>query len=149
MTEELCHIRCIECGKVIAHKWDKYQEMLSQGIPIEEALNRLGLNRYCCRMRMMNPFKVPSRSDRQDDIDIETQTERLSIIGSNVATPNYDTPSPLPVFGNTSGFGNTFGVTSQITLPAIPEVALPPIPAPGADVAPEHVNRIIRSYQAW
>jgi DNA-directed RNA polymerase I, II, and III subunit RPABC5 len=42
-------VRCYTCGKVTGNKWEKYQEMLSQGISANEALNQLGLKKYCCR----------------------------------------------------------------------------------------------------
>lgn len=57
MSEELPHVRCITCGKILANKWEDYQRMLEQGVSIEKALDELGLNRYCCRIRMMNPIK--------------------------------------------------------------------------------------------
>ena len=86
MTEELCHIRCIECGKVLANKWNMYQDYLSQGISIKDALTKLGLIRSCCRLRMMNPFKVPIKADRQTDPrnaglggNYDQQLERLNI----------------------------------------------------------------------
>lgn len=66
MTEELPHVRCLSCNNILANKWEKYQDFLSQGMSIEDALNRLGLRRrWCCRMRLMSPFKVVSKVDRQ------------------------------------------------------------------------------------
>lgn len=38
---------------MIASKWDQYVEMVNSGVPIEEALNKLQINRYCCRRMMM------------------------------------------------------------------------------------------------
>ena len=42
-------IRCFTCNKVIANKWGEYLELLKRGIPAEEAMNMLGMRRYCCR----------------------------------------------------------------------------------------------------
>lgn len=42
-------IRCFSCNKVIANKWEKYKEMITNGVSPEIALNILGLKRYCCR----------------------------------------------------------------------------------------------------
>ena len=42
-------IRCFTCGKVIANKWEKYKIMLEEGIEIREALETVGLIRYCCK----------------------------------------------------------------------------------------------------
>lgn len=45
----LCPVRCYSCGKVINNKWQPYQNMLIEGINSGEALNKLGLKRWCCR----------------------------------------------------------------------------------------------------
>ena len=42
-------IRCMSCGKPIAHLWKKYQELLKSGKTPKQALDELGLERYCCR----------------------------------------------------------------------------------------------------
>lgn len=46
-------VRCFSCGKVIANKYEKYLELLQSGKTIYEALNTLGLTRYCCRQILM------------------------------------------------------------------------------------------------
>ena len=42
-------IRCFSCGKPIAHLWEKYKELVEEGSKPGDALNELGLERYCCR----------------------------------------------------------------------------------------------------
>ncbi|KAF2767135.1 DNA-directed RNA polymerases II subunit [Teratosphaeria nubilosa] len=54
-------IRCFSCGKVIADLYERYQELINT--PAEEgsdetitdgdAMDRLGLNRYCCRRMVL------------------------------------------------------------------------------------------------
>ena len=47
-------IRCFTCGKVIANKWIPYQKLINEELKtIDEALNILGLKRYCCRRMLM------------------------------------------------------------------------------------------------
>jgi len=65
-------VRCFTCGKLLADKMNKYQELVrshpnktsddniitidSQTIkktPEGEALDKLGLKRYCCRRHML------------------------------------------------------------------------------------------------
>ncbi len=45
-------IRCYTCGKVIGHMWERYLELLRNGTP-KEALDKLGLKRYCCRRMLL------------------------------------------------------------------------------------------------
>ena len=42
-------IRCMSCGKPIAHLWEPYQEKIKKGESKKKALDELGLERYCCR----------------------------------------------------------------------------------------------------
>lgn len=42
-------IRCFSCGKPVAHLWEKYQEMVANGKDAGKVMDKLGLDRYCCR----------------------------------------------------------------------------------------------------
>lgn len=46
-------VRCFTCNKVIGNKWDPYCALLRDGIDSGEALNKLGLIRYCCRRMLI------------------------------------------------------------------------------------------------
>ncbi len=37
------------CGKPTAHLWEQYKEELEKGKPPKEVLDKLELERYCCR----------------------------------------------------------------------------------------------------
>jgi DNA-directed RNA polymerase I, II, and III subunit RPABC5 len=45
----LIPIRCFTCGSVTGNKWQSYQTLLKEGKTRKEALDELGLRRYCCR----------------------------------------------------------------------------------------------------
>lgn len=42
-------IRCIGCGKPVAHLWEEYKERTEKGEEKKKVLDELGLKRYCCR----------------------------------------------------------------------------------------------------
>jgi DNA-directed RNA polymerase I, II, and III subunit RPABC5 len=46
-------VRCFSCNKIIANKWEPYQSYLSNGKSAKEALDILGLKRYCCRRMIL------------------------------------------------------------------------------------------------
>ena len=46
-------VRCFTCGKVLANKYEKYQEFLLSDTPAGQALTELGLERYCCRRMVL------------------------------------------------------------------------------------------------
>ncbi|AFZ79100.1 DNA-directed RNA polymerase II, subunit N/8 kDa, putative [Theileria equi strain WA] len=46
-------VRCFTCGKVIGHLWEKWLEMLKENVPEGQALDDLGLTRYCCRRMIL------------------------------------------------------------------------------------------------
>ena len=42
-------VRCFTCGKVIGNKWETYLNLLQTDFSEGDALDELGLRRYCCR----------------------------------------------------------------------------------------------------
>ena len=42
-------VRCFTCGKVIGNKWETYLDLINSNMLECQALDELGLNRYCCR----------------------------------------------------------------------------------------------------
>ena len=82
MSQELPPVRCVTCGKVLGNLWNEYQNKIQSGVSIEQALDEVGLRRYCCRLRLRNPFKVVDRKvQSQDDVDrmFENNFDNLSI----------------------------------------------------------------------
>lgn len=70
-------IRCMTCGKVLADKWNKYQDLVKdlskdrkgsnlldvnadniEKSPEGLALDRLKIKRYCCRKHMLTHVKL-------------------------------------------------------------------------------------------
>jgi len=54
----LIPVRCFTCGKVIGNLWTKYQELIEQEYSENEALNQLGLSRYCCRRMLLTHIDI-------------------------------------------------------------------------------------------
>lgn len=42
-------VRCISCGKPVAHLWENYQKRVEAGEEPKKVLDELGLKRECCR----------------------------------------------------------------------------------------------------
>lgn len=42
-------IRCFTCGKLIADKWEKYEQLVKEGKSADEIFNELGITRFCCK----------------------------------------------------------------------------------------------------
>jgi len=45
----LIPVRCWSCGKVIAHKYAQYKEVLDNDGDTNKVLDDAGITRYCCR----------------------------------------------------------------------------------------------------
>ncbi len=43
-------IRCISCGKPVAHLWEEFKARVEKGEDRKKVLDDLGLERYCCRV---------------------------------------------------------------------------------------------------
>jgi DNA-directed RNA polymerase subunit N len=46
-------IRCITCGKPVGHLWEEFKETVSKTENRKKALDKAGLDRYCCRSLFM------------------------------------------------------------------------------------------------
>ena len=42
-------IRCMSCGKPVAHLWEEYKQRIEKGENGKKVLDTLGVERYCCR----------------------------------------------------------------------------------------------------
>ena len=42
-------IRCQGCGKPVAHLYETYKEEVKKGKSPKDVLDKMGLERYCCR----------------------------------------------------------------------------------------------------
>jgi DNA-directed RNA polymerase subunit N len=42
-------VRCISCGKTVAHLWEAFNKRVQAGEDPKKVLDDLGLKRYCCR----------------------------------------------------------------------------------------------------
>ncbi|MHA1300426.1 MAG: DNA-directed RNA polymerase subunit N [Candidatus Helarchaeota archaeon] len=47
-------IRCFTCGKLIADKWEEFNQRIEQGEEKNKILDDLGLERYCCRRMLIS-----------------------------------------------------------------------------------------------
>ena len=46
-------IRCFSCGKPIAHLYSKYKKLVENDTSKKDALDELGIKRYCCRAQIL------------------------------------------------------------------------------------------------
>jgi DNA-directed RNA polymerase subunit N (RpoN/RPB10) len=140
MSEELPPIRCLSCGRVLAHRWKDYQRLLQEGNSQEEALNKLGLKNICCRLRMRNPGVILDSSisyQPNQSEDLEKSFNRLSISESNKAS----TKAALSALSNNES-KKPLVEKEEATLD------LPDLPAlPQLDKIGE--KKIVRLYRAW
>ncbi|MHA1481063.1 MAG: DNA-directed RNA polymerase subunit N [Candidatus Thorarchaeota archaeon] len=46
-------VRCFTCGKVVADKYEAFKQGVEQNEDPSVVLDRIGLNRYCCRRMLL------------------------------------------------------------------------------------------------
>lgn len=51
-------IRCFTCGAVIGQLYEEYSKMVKAGKKPAEALDGLGVKRYCCRRMFLSHVEV-------------------------------------------------------------------------------------------
>jgi len=79
LTEILPHIRCTSCWKPTSYYHEPLLDILRQGGSAEEAFNKFGMKRVCCRMTLMSPLILSSASDFGADADIFEGFKSLDI----------------------------------------------------------------------
>ncbi|MFX0074487.1 MAG: DNA-directed RNA polymerase subunit N [Candidatus Hermodarchaeota archaeon] len=51
-------IRCFSCGKLIAHIYKPYLELLEKGETAENAFKQLGIERFCCKRMVVGHVEL-------------------------------------------------------------------------------------------
>lgn len=57
----MIHIRCFTCGKPIGQHWDEYNRQVKKGTSPKTVLDKLGLDRYCCRTVFLSQVDTMSK----------------------------------------------------------------------------------------
>ena len=92
-------VRCYSCGKVVGNLYEPYKQLLAKDYSEPEALEALGLERYCCRRMIMTHI------DLADDM-VPYSTQTIGTMQRMHATPNA-TPgmqTPAAVTAGASSF---------------------------------------------
>jgi DNA-directed RNA polymerase subunit N (RpoN/RPB10) len=51
-------VRCFSCNKVIADKWDLYQDMKKKNIDNYIIFKTLNIRRYCCKRMLITHIEL-------------------------------------------------------------------------------------------
>jgi len=54
----LVPVSCFTCGKLIADKYDDYQNKIKAGEEANKVLDELGMERYCCRRMLLTTVET-------------------------------------------------------------------------------------------
>jgi len=51
-------IRCFSCGKVLGGKYERYNNLVLEGMNRKNALNMIGVTRECCRRMVLSSINL-------------------------------------------------------------------------------------------
>ena len=54
----LVPVRCFTCGRLIADKYEDYQNKIKAGEEPIKVLDELGMDRYCCRRMLLTSLET-------------------------------------------------------------------------------------------
>lgn len=66
-------VRCFTCNKITGNKWVPYQKLLEEGVSPNDALDQLGLRRYCCRRILLTHVDLIDKILNYEDDGYQTK----------------------------------------------------------------------------
>lgn len=66
-------VRCFTCNKITGNKWVPYQKLLKEGVSPNDALDQLGLRRYCCRRILLTHVDLIDKILNYEDDGYQTK----------------------------------------------------------------------------
>lgn len=162
MDNVLFPVRCVTCGYVLGRKQYPYENLINQGFSQEEAIDALGITRYCCRRHVLSPQVLPLGSLNMHTIEsgmgnISIEPQRTTSIPN--ALTSLQNPAGLEISPpGPSGRTPITAAAAAARLPASTQVnsqqsnvsLLPPPPVPHSIILPrrEELLRIPRTPNA-
>lgn len=121
-------IRCGDSGNLIDCRVEDYNKLINQGYSIEEALNKLGIFKECCRTRFIVPSKaflrlenrkliegrIPYSSNLQPDKEV-IENEGINLGFMIKATPNRSIDDVI----NVEDFEEEYKYPTEISIPTV------------------------------
>ncbi len=105
-SQVLFPVRCYGCNTVIGKHQYAYESLMKQGYSPEEAMDKLGIKKICCRSKVIRPFVLPFSANinigdieqrlrkqygKEKDYLIESRFSRMSVNNQT----SVDTPGSL------------------------------------------------------
>jgi DNA-directed RNA polymerase subunit N (RpoN/RPB10) len=70
-------VRCFTCGKVVGRFEEKYFSLIDSGSSPKEALDTIGMTRYCCRRMFLGHVNI---------------IDKLLLVPKDIASPSGKKP---------------------------------------------------------
>ena len=87
---------CYNCGKRLFMYYPKFKKLITEKkLTFPEAMNELGLNRYCCRMSMMSPKIFPENNYFAKSTLVVP--EPLKLVSENLSEENSQYPGEIKI----------------------------------------------------
>lgn len=130
-------IRCKTCNEQIACFSSTYEDLLFTGISEEEALNNIGITKWCSRIAMMNPTIVAFNMENREVIEgfkSVDAADEADAQNESMARPVFN-----PCMGTTAPIQT---VRPLLTAPILPGVTVPRVQAnvPGTQIQPTTIT---------
>lgn len=79
-------IRCYTCGKVLGNRWCVVDKRLSEGVPMKQVYEEIGLSRYCCKRTVVASYDTTTHAVDDRPMSCLPETVRMT---STSSKPNF------------------------------------------------------------
>lgn len=71
--------QCPSCANILGDKEESYKRLVYSGLTPGEAMDKLGIENFCCRTRILTPYVIPtgySLEDKDSTLNLMSRNKR-------------------------------------------------------------------------
>jgi len=114
--------RCYSCGKTLSSKQLEYEKLIREGMGTGDAMDKLGITKYCCRSRIIGNKTIIFGSQ---DTFLTNEQDSIEQLEQSFSKSLIQPPRSTSLSGALNALQNPVGISqtsSQSNRPSVPQL---------------------------